>query len=504
MLAPTVALGRDSSMTKHAGGALLLSIVIDRASATPLGAQLAHALRKLIVTAVLRPGDRLPSSRTLAGDLGLSRTTVVDVYDQLTAEGLIASRVGDGAYVSAGAVARPARPAAPRRPARLARLAGEASERLFPRLAHPGVPRAFVTGTPAYDAFPMPLWSQLAAKVQRGPRAALMRYPEAGGLPGLREAIAGHLRMNRGIACAAEEVFVFQGAQDAFGRIAALLLDPGDLVWFENPGHIGARNALTAAGARLVPVPVDDDGLDVAAARAAAPAFRLAFVTPSHQQPLAVAMSLERRRALTAAAERADAWIVEDDAVGDLCFAGRPPPALRSLDRSGRVIHVGSFAKSLFPALRLGFALVPPGLAEVFERVAGATLPGAPTPLQATLAAFIADGHFAAHVRRMRKLYAERHDALLDAAARRLDGLCEVRPARSGLATVGRLPADADEEAIAAAAAARGVSVAPLSRFCLAPVPGRALALGFAAVPPRDIAAGIDALAAALHETRAR
>ena len=251
-------------------------------------------------------------------------------------------------------------------------------------------------------------------------------------------------------------------------------------------------------------MPVDDDGLDVAAGRAAAPDFRLAFVTPSHQQPLAVAMSLERRRALIAAAERADAWIVEDDAVGDLCFAGRPPPPLRSLDRSGRVIHVGSFSKSLFPALRLGFALVPPGLAEVFERVAGATLPGAPTPLQATLAAFIADGHFAAHVRRMRKLYAERHDALLDAAARRLDGLCEVRPTRSGLATVGRLPADADEEAIAAAAAARGVSVAPLSRFCLAPVPGRALALGFAAVPPRDIAAGVDALAAALRETRAR
>ena len=159
-------------MTKHAGGALLPSIAIDRASATPLGAQLAHALRELIVAAVLRPGDRLPSSRTLAADLGLSRTTVVDVYDQLTAEGLIASRVGDGAYVSAGAVARPARPAAARRPARLARLAGEASERLFPRLAHPGVPRAFVTGTPAYDAFPMPLWSQLAAKVQRGPRAA--------------------------------------------------------------------------------------------------------------------------------------------------------------------------------------------------------------------------------------------------------------------------------------------------------------------------------------------
>jgi GntR family transcriptional regulator/MocR family aminotransferase len=348
----------------------------------------------------------------------------------------------------------------------------------------------------------MPLWAQLSARALRGPRAGLMRYPDAGGLPSLREAIAGHLRMNRGIACAAEEVFVFQGAQDAFTRIAALLLDPGDLVWFENPGHIGARNALIAAGARLVPVPVDDEGLDVAAGLAAAPAFRLAFVTPAHQQPLAVAMSLARRRALIAAAERADAWIVEDDAVGDLTFAGRPPPPLRSLDPSARVIHVGSFSKSLFPALRLGFALVPPGLAEVFERVAGAILQGAPTPLQATLAAFIADGHFSAHVRRMRKLYAERHDAL-NAAACRLDGLIEVRRTRSGLATVGRLPPDADEEAIAAAAAARGISVAPVSRFCLAPVPARALALGFAAVPPREIVAGVEALAAALRQPRA-
>jgi len=490
-------------MTKHAGGALLPSIAIDRAAATPLGAQLAHALRELIVTAVLRPGDRLPSSRTLAADLGLSRTTVVDVYDQLTAEGLIVSRVGDGAYVSADAVARPARPAADGRPARLARLAGEASEQFLPRIAHPAVPRAFVTGTPAYDAFPMPLWSQLTARVLRGPRPALMRYPDAGGLPALREAIAGHLRMNRGIACAADEVFVFQGAQDAFTRIAAALLDPGDPVWFENPGHIGARNALIAAGARLVPVPVDHEGLDVAAGLAAAPAFRLAFVTPAHQQPLAVAMSLERRRALIAAAERADAWILEDDAVGELHFVGRPPPPLRGLDPSARVIHVGSFSKSLFPALRLGFALVPPGLAEVFERIAGAILQGAPTPLQATLAAFIADGHFAAHVRRMRKLYAERHDALIDAAARRLDGLIEIRPTRSGLATIGHLPPDADEEAIAVAAAARSLSVAPVSRFCLAPIPGRALALGFAAAPPREIVAGVEALANALRETRA-
>ena len=239
---------------------------------------------------MLRPGDRLPSSRTLAADLGLSRTTVVDVYDQLTAEGLIVCRVGDGAYVSAAlatppAPARPPRPTAgppgwrgsPARPPSASSPASPTRRRRAPS------PPARPPTTPSR----WPLWAQLSARALRGPRAALMRYPDAGGLPALREAIAGHLRMNRGIACAAEEVFVFHGAQDAFTRIAALLVDPGDPVWLENPGHIGARNALVAAGARLVPVPVDDDGLDVAAGLAAAPDFRLAFVTPSHQQPLA-------------------------------------------------------------------------------------------------------------------------------------------------------------------------------------------------------------------------
>ena len=213
-------------------------------------------------------------------------------------------------------------------------------------------------------------------------------------------------------------------------------------------------------------------------------------------------MSPDRRRALLAAADRADAWIVEDDAVGDLCFAGRPPPPLRSLDASGRVIYVGSFSKTLFPALRLGFALAPPGLAAIFERVAGAILQGAATPLQATLAAFIAEGHFATHIRRMRKLYAERHEALLEAAARHLGGRLEVRHVRSGLATVASLPAGADEEALAAAAAAGGVTVTPLARYCVAPVPARGLVLGFGAVPPRTISGGAASLASALRDPR--
>jgi GntR family transcriptional regulator / MocR family aminotransferase len=493
------------SMTKHAGGALLQSVRIERGSGVPIASQLAHALRELMLTAALRPGDRLPSSRTLARDLGVSRTTVVDVYDHLTAEGLIVSRVGAGAYVSEAlraTVAAAPPPAPTRPPARLARLAADASEQFFPRIIHPASPRAFTTGTPAYDAFPLPLWAQLTARALRRPRHGLMRYPEAGGLPELREAIAGHLRMNRGLACRAEEVFVVAGAQEAFNRIATLLIDPGDRVWFENPGHIGARNSFVAAGATLVPVPVDDQGLDVAAGLAAAPSFRLAFATPAHQQPLGVTMALERRLELLAAAEAADAWVVEDDYDGEFWYTGHMPPTLRGIDVSGRVIYVGSFSKSLFPALRIGFLLAPPGLAEVVERVGSAVLHDPPTPLQATLAAFIREGHLAAHIRRMRRIYAERHDALLDAAARRLAGRLEVRPTHSGLQTVGLFLESLDEARVAALAAARGVTVAPLARFCIAPIPLRGLALGFSAVPPRELAAGVEALRDAIDAAR--
>lgn len=491
-------------MVKHAGGALLPSISIDRGSGTPIGMQLCHGIRELILSGELPPGERLPSSRTLAQDLGVSRTTAVGVYDQLTAEGLITSRVGAGAFVSDALHA--SRPPAPpdvapvrQRATRLARLIREASEQFFPRLSHPLKPRAFTTGTPAFDEFPMPLWARLTARSWRESRNLVMSYPEAGGLMPLRRAIAAHLRANRGVICAPEEVFIFNGAQEAFNRIGGLLLDPGDPVWFENPGHIGARNSLIAAGARLVPVPVDGQGMDVAAGLAAAPEFRLAFATPSHQQPLGVTMSLERRFELLRAAEQADAWIIEDDYDGEFWYAGRPLPTLKSVDQAGRVIYVGTFSKSLFPAVRLGFLVAPPELAEVFERVSGAILQGAPTSLQSVVASFIEEGHFAAHIRRMRRIYAERHDAFLAAAEVHLAGLLDVRRTQSGLQTVGYLRSGLDEHEVTARAAERNITVAPVSRFCIAPIETKALALGFSAVRPREIVAGVETLAGVLR-----
>lgn len=492
-------------MVKHAGGVLLPTLRVERGTARPVSSQLVSALRELVLSGAIAPGQRLPSSRTLARDQGISRTTAIGVYETLGAEGLIVSKVGAGSYVSdalrAKTLARiePAGAAPRRQPTRLARLMQNATEQFFPRLAHPAQPRAFVTGLPAFDIFPMALWAKLAARHWRDPRSLAFGYPEPGGLAALRQAIATHLRANRGIVCDAGEVFILNGAQEAFNRIGSALLDPGDAVWFENPGAIGARNSLLSSGARLVPVPIDAQGIDVAAGLKREPNFRLAFVTPSHQHPLGVTMSLQRRFELLQAAERADAWIIEDDYDGEFYYSGYPQPTLKSVDTSGRVIYVGTFSKSLFPGLRLGFLVATGALSEVFGRIAGATLQGTPTHLQAIVASFLEEGHFTSHIRRMRKVYAERQDVLLEAARAKLAGMLDVVPSESGFQTVGHLRLPLNEQAVAEAAASRGVTVAPIGRFCIEPTDVKGFALGFSTSPPRELRSGVTTLASVLE-----
>lgn len=486
---------------------MLPMLRIDRGSGRPVVAQLVSALRDLVLTGVLEPGQRLPSSRTFARDLGISRTTAISVYESLAAEGLIVSRVGSGSHVSDVLKGKAEATGATdvgqgQQPTRLASLAKRASEQFFPRLSHPTQPRPFVTGLPALDLFPMPLWAKLMGRHWRTARGHALGYPEPGGLMELRRAIATHLRANRGVVCDPEEIFILNGAQDVFNRIGNTLLDPGDAVWFENPGPIGARNALLSSGARLVPVPIDEEGINVAAGLAAEPNFRLAFVTPSHQHPLGTVMSLKRRFELIKAAERADAWIVEDDYDGEFYYSGHPPPTLKSVDTVGRVIYVGTFSKSLFPALRIAFMVASGPLAQVFGRIAGATLQGASTLLQAVVASFIEEGHFASHIRRMRKIYTERHEVLIDAASRRLGGAIDVKRTESGFQTVGHLLDVFDEREVAEAAAARDVIVAPLSQFAIAPVAAKGFAIGFSTSTPAEIRAGVDRLAGAIDALR--
>lgn len=495
-------------MVKRSGGALLLSLHIDRDSGRRVTSQVFTALREMILSGGLNAGERLPASRTLAKDLGISRTTVIEVFERLAAEGLIESRTGAGTFVSdALKENRPAMtppPAGsenqPLRKPRLSRSITRASEMFFERLPHE--PRAFTTAMPAFDAFPLALWSRQMSKHWRDQRNIVMGYSDPHGYVPLRRAIASHLRSNRGIACEPEQIFVVGGAQQAFYLIGSLLLDPNDKVWFENPGAIGARNSLVACGANLIPVPVDSQGLMVEEGRRLAPDFRLAFVTPAHQQPLGSTMSLERRFALLKAAEDADALIIEDDYDGEFCYGGHPQPTLKSVDATGRVIYVGTFSKTLFPALRLGYFVSPPALVDVFNQVTNAFLQGVPSSNQAVVASFMEEGHFAAHIRRMRKIYAERHQVLCDAAKEHLSGLLDIVPTDTGLHTIGLLPKDLFENAAAAAAAERGITVTPIERFSIAPTHRNGLVLGFSGIKPPDIVAGVATLASALESVR--
>jgi GntR family transcriptional regulator/MocR family aminotransferase len=501
-------------MVKREGGALLLSIAIDHASARPISTQLYMALRDMMLSGAIAAGVRLPASRTLARDLGLSRTTVIDAFGRLIAEGLVNARVGSGAFVSDVLNAeRPRRPSiavasAINQKPNLSRAMRWAVDRFSDRPRLPYAAQAFVTALPAFDAFPMAQWARLTAKHWRGGRESVMGYGAPCGYAPLRDAIAAHLRANRGIACEMEQIFIVSGAQQAFHLIGTILLNPGDKVWFENPGAIGARNALLACGAELVSVPVDKEGLRVEEGLRRAKDFRLAFVTPSHQQPLGHVMSLERRFALLRSVERAGAWIIEDDYDGEFFFGRRPPPTLKSVDRTGLVIYVGTFSKSLFPALRLGFMLVPPSLVDTVNTVYAAFVQGVPSSTQAVVAEFIEEGHFATHIRRMRRIYEERHAALCEAAERDLDGLLDVVRSESGLHTIGHLRGDLSEIAVARAAAERGIVVSPIARFSIEPTGVKGLVLGFGGTNPTVIRRGVavlsDVLRSQSKSTRAR
>jgi GntR family transcriptional regulator/MocR family aminotransferase len=378
-------------------------------------------------------------------------------------------------------------------PERLARLMAAASQQFADRLGH--APRAFTTAMPDYDMFPMAQWARLLNRHWQGDRASILGYHDPLGHPALRTAIARHLRGNRGLACEPGQVFITSGAQQAFQLIAAMLLDPGDAVWFEDPGAIGARNCFVVHGANVVPVGVDSEGLSIDDGMAQAPDFRLAFVTPSHQQPLGVRMSHERRVALLRAAAHRGAFVVEDDWDGDFTLSGRPTPALKAIDAGERVIYVGSFSKSMFPALRIGYLVAPPNLISTFEVALRAFSSGVPASLQAAVAAFFDDGLFAAHIRRMCKLYGERQEVLVAAAREQLSAWLDIRPTVTGMHALALLKPGLSGETVARVADAEGLTVSPVSRFCMRPRPLEALVLGFSGFNAARIASGVTLLA---------
>jgi GntR family transcriptional regulator/MocR family aminotransferase len=360
--------------------------------------------------------------------------------------------------------------------------------------------RAFQPGLPALEEFPSRVWRNLYNKVWQRPPQELLGYGDPAGYRPLREAISDHLCATRAVRCSWEQVVVVAGSQQALDLSARLLLDPGDAAWVENPGYPGARAALVGAGARLIPVPVDEHGLDVSAGEAACRDARLAYVTPSHQYPLGATMSLPRRLDLLDWARRSDAWILEDDYDSEYRYSGRPFEALQGLDAEDRVVYVGTFSKVLFPALRLGYLIVSQDLVEAFTAARELSDLHSPSIEQAVLADFIADGHFIRHVRRMRALYADRQEILVEAASRDLAGVLEVRPAESGLHLVGRLPENADDRAASRLAADHGVEAIPLSWYADGSSRHRGLMLGYAAVSEAEIREGTSRLATALKD----
>jgi GntR family transcriptional regulator/MocR family aminotransferase len=443
-------------------------------------------LRHGILTGTLPPGTRLPPSRNLAEELGVSRQTVVLAYERLMAEGYARARVGTGTYVAPelpDAAPPPAAPSVPATAALSRRGALLAATPASTSGTQGGQPGLLAPGIPAPELFPAASWAAATARVLRSLPPALTAYPDPQGLSALRTEIARHLAASRGLVADPGQIVVTAGVQQALRVAAELLLDPGDTAWVEDPGYVAGRGALIAAGARIVPVPSDSDGIEVAQGIARAPAARLALVAPSHATPIGGALPVARRLTLLDWAARAAAWVLEDDADSEFRWQGKPLPPLATLDRAGRVIYCGTFSKTLAPALRLGFAVVPAPLVPGFVRARTLMDRGPDALTQAALAEFMRQGLLATHTRRMRTEYARRREAVLAALARHCP---EVTPlvAPGGLHMVFRLPDGADETAITAAARARGLSVAPLGAYFAGPPRLSGVVAGFAATPP--------------------
>jgi GntR family transcriptional regulator/MocR family aminotransferase len=475
----------------------------------PYHRDLYRALRSAILAGRLAPGARLPASRALARQLGVARGTVVLAFEQLHGEGYLETRVGSGTRVSARlpeswfqAAATPPeravngtrRAAAPP----LSHWARSLSPSPFP-LGPAGKPRPFLAHLPDLAAFPHELWSRLAARRIRRGESGLLGSADVGGYLPLRSALAEHLRRARGVVCRAEQIVLTSSLQEILYLTARLVVEPGQPIWMEEPGYQGAHAAFRAAGAKLVPVEVDGEGLCVSQGIARAPSARLAYVTPAHQAPLGVTLSMERRLSLLEWAEAGRAYVLEDDYDSEFRYAGHPLPALQSLDRSGLVIHAGTFSKSLFPALRLSYVVLPDPLLTPFLQAKSIVSRFCPLLPQAVLLDFIEQGEFGRHLRRMRERYAERHAALSAALATELPAWT-VQGAAAGLELSVHLPSGQDDRRVASLLAQHDILVQSLSEHCLRRKARPGLLLGFAAYSPRRLRQQVSVMRQAIEQ----
>ncbi|TFH88538.1 PLP-dependent aminotransferase family protein [Billgrantia azerbaijanica] len=463
-----------------------LGLELAEPGSAPLAQRLYRALRGWIQAGRLASGQRLPSSRRMARELGVGRNTVLAAVDQLIAEGFLESRRGAGIFVADVAFEGVASQCREARPSSAGSDVGEAAlsargRRLLAYCATLDERHgAFAPGVPALDRFPHELWQRLLRRHQHAMPTAWLDYQAQGGVPALREALCDYLQLSRSVRCHPGQVLIVQGAQQGFELIARLLGDVGDRVWVEEPGYSGAQACFSAAGFAVEAVPVDAEGMDVASVAATRPAPRLIHVTPSHQYPSGVTMSLARRLALLEAAERHGAWIVEDDYDSEFRYGQRPIAALQGLVDGARVIYVGTFSKVLYPGLRLGYLVLPESLVGPFRRANARLHREGQYPVQAALAEFIARGHFSRHVRRMRDCYRGRQARLRAALAPAVARGLRLSEGQAGMHLVAWLDSLETERVLVERAVGQGITLSPLSRYYLRR-PGRpGLVLGYA------------------------
>jgi GntR family transcriptional regulator/MocR family aminotransferase len=468
--------------------------------AQPIYLQISDWYRTAIASGLLRPGQRVPSTRAFADELKISRISVLSAYEQLTSEGYFETFVGAGTYVARSIPDEALRPATAtgRKPkqcdsdrdtfASVSRYAPSQNALAWTWLKNLG---AFRVGLPAVDQFPHAIWSKIVNRHVRRPPREMMIYGDPMGYMPFREAIAEYLSTSRAVRCDASHILVTTGSQAALPLCANVLLDAKQSIWMEEPGYFGAHEVLIAAGVRIIPVPVGQGGLDVAKGMHLGRGARAAFITPSHQFPLGMIMSAARRMQLLNWAAQNHAWIIEDDYDSEFRFEGRPLASLQGLDVNNRVIYVGTLSKSMFPALRLGYMVIPKALASAFYS-ARVTFRGQPPALyQAVMTDFIREGHFARHIRRMRMLYARRQQALLDAIHAHLRNKFEIIGAAAGLQLAGFLPPGTDDVEVSNKAARMGISVMPLSPYYLSPSTKSGLVLGYGCVNEEEIRDGV-------------
>lgn len=484
-------------------------IRVDRRARDPLHRQIYNAYRTAIVDRVLRPKEQVPSTRTLASELGVSRIPVLNAYAQLLAEGYFESHVGAGTVVSSTlpdqvtATQRSATsPSPPLGPRLISRDCSHlpSVQNVLPWLG--GRWGAFSLGQPALDQFPVKVWSRLVARHCRNLRLASMHYSDPMGSKTLREAIASYVRTARGVRCEADQIMIVSGSQQALEISTRVLLDRGGRVWMEDPGYRFARYVFNLNGCQVVPVPVDSEGLDVAAGIRRCRNARAVLVTPSHQYPLGVTMSASRRLQLLEWSYSAGSWIIEDDYDSEYRYESQPIASLQGLDRGSRVVYVGTFSKVLFPSLRLGYIVIPPDLVERFLAVRLTIDISPPTFLQAVLADFIREGHFSRHIRRMRLLYRDRRSALLDSLKNDLGVAVNVTGEQAGLHLSMTLPRGFRDHEVAERALQQKLWVAPLSGSYLEQPAQQGLILGFSNTPSEEIPRAVRKLKEILHQAK--